>query len=589
MLRQAQAERDPLKLTEAVKRVITYMTIGIDVSGLFPDMLMACSFSDISLKKLVYLYLVTYAEVNSEIAILAINTLRKDCQDMDPSIRGLALRSLTSLRLPSVQEYLESAVREGLRDPNGYVRKTAVMGVAKLQACEDEHPDLITTLHDMLMRDTDMEVVANCCTVLSRFHVLFASRTYPKDSVVARLYASLPRMQEWGLFRVLSVLPKPESEDKLFDSMNILETLMKGGNAAVLLEISKLFLSWTFCDCRVDGCERCALHLDVVSRVANPLLTIYLTANTSEIAFSILKHIHAMILAGHPMFFTPLISDFYPGFSDPEYLKIAKIRLVADLACLVKIHSDEVLEELNELIADGGPVGVAAVKAVSKILISGEPDATCASVDQDLIGHSSPKSSSFEEKRRLTQGSEALGIFLSTLSAPPCISVASEILCALATLNRKFILPQSIIDSACMRAMALKGLEDSGTAALLSLLPACDAALGILSSITDHWKESMINGSDLSSDVKLGLIACSLRHFFARPVETGEILKSVLSVSLSESDPDVREQSEIACRLLVNGMGAEVVAIDGVSGEFSDRANPDPRGLYGNFNGIGVF
>ena len=49
-----------------------------------------------------------YAESNSDLAILAINTLQKelpgvmkclaqDCRDDDPMIRGLALRSLCSL------------------------------------------------------------------------------------------------------------------------------------------------------------------------------------------------------------------------------------------------------------------------------------------------------------------------------------------------------------------------------------------------------------------------------------------------------------------------------------------------------------
>jgi hypothetical protein len=44
--------------------------------------------------KMIYLYLVNYAESNSDLALLAINTLQKDCQDQDPTIRGLALRAL---------------------------------------------------------------------------------------------------------------------------------------------------------------------------------------------------------------------------------------------------------------------------------------------------------------------------------------------------------------------------------------------------------------------------------------------------------------------------------------------------------------
>ena len=49
-------------------------------------------------KKMVYLYLSTYAEQNSELALLTVNTLRKDGNDRNPTVRGLALRSITSLR-----------------------------------------------------------------------------------------------------------------------------------------------------------------------------------------------------------------------------------------------------------------------------------------------------------------------------------------------------------------------------------------------------------------------------------------------------------------------------------------------------------
>ena len=46
---------------------------------------------DLVQKKMVYLYLTNYAEQNSEVAMLTVNTLQKDCDDSDAMIRGLAL------------------------------------------------------------------------------------------------------------------------------------------------------------------------------------------------------------------------------------------------------------------------------------------------------------------------------------------------------------------------------------------------------------------------------------------------------------------------------------------------------------------
>ncbi len=52
---------------------------------------------DIVLKKMVFLYIVNYAD-ESESAILAINTFLRDLKNTNAKIRGLALRSLCSLK-----------------------------------------------------------------------------------------------------------------------------------------------------------------------------------------------------------------------------------------------------------------------------------------------------------------------------------------------------------------------------------------------------------------------------------------------------------------------------------------------------------
>ena len=52
--------------------------------------------------------------------------------DTDPMIRGLALRSLCSMRLTSILEYVTEPLRRALVDQASYVRKTGVMGVLKV-------------------------------------------------------------------------------------------------------------------------------------------------------------------------------------------------------------------------------------------------------------------------------------------------------------------------------------------------------------------------------------------------------------------------------------------------------------------------
>ena len=65
------------KRKDAIKRVIANMTVGKDVSGLFPDVLKNMQTEDLEQKKLVYLYLMNYAKTQPELVILAVNTFVK--------------------------------------------------------------------------------------------------------------------------------------------------------------------------------------------------------------------------------------------------------------------------------------------------------------------------------------------------------------------------------------------------------------------------------------------------------------------------------------------------------------------------------
>ena len=78
LLRAVSLEKDPNKKRDVIKKVIAYMTLGIDVSRLFPEMVKASHTDDLVMKKMIYLYLTNYAEQNQELAILAINTFLMD-------------------------------------------------------------------------------------------------------------------------------------------------------------------------------------------------------------------------------------------------------------------------------------------------------------------------------------------------------------------------------------------------------------------------------------------------------------------------------------------------------------------------------
>ncbi len=50
---------------------------------------------DIEIKKLVYIYLLHYAESEPDLALLSINTIQKSLTDQNPQIRAMALRVMS--------------------------------------------------------------------------------------------------------------------------------------------------------------------------------------------------------------------------------------------------------------------------------------------------------------------------------------------------------------------------------------------------------------------------------------------------------------------------------------------------------------
>ena len=234
-----------------MKKAIAFMTLGIDVSRLFSEMVLVCgSTTDLVQKKMVYLYLVNYAEQNSDLAILAMNTLMKDCRSDDPSVRGMALRSLCSMKLGgSLLEYLDPAIRQGLKDVSPYVRRTAVIGCLKLfhafPAHVMEETNFLETLFAMLSSDKNTDVVHALLATLDEILAcselkgltLTPSLAYP-------LLNQLSSFSEWGQARLLSLLSsrftRPKNDDELFDLMNVLDPLLINSSTAVVMGCCKV-------------------------------------------------------------------------------------------------------------------------------------------------------------------------------------------------------------------------------------------------------------------------------------------------------------------------------------------------------------
>lgn len=102
---------------------------------------------NIEIKKLVYIYLLSHAEQEPDLALLSINTIQKSLSDSNPQVRALALKTMSGIRVPVISQIVSLAIKKGLGDMSPYVRKAAALAIPK---CYRLDPGTLPQLLDYL-------------------------------------------------------------------------------------------------------------------------------------------------------------------------------------------------------------------------------------------------------------------------------------------------------------------------------------------------------------------------------------------------------------------------------------------------------
>ncbi|CAE7216563.1 BETAC-AD [Symbiodinium natans] len=341
-LKEELHANDKQKQKDAVKKVIANMTVGKDVSALFADVVNCIQTDNIELKKLVYLYVMNYAKAQPELAILAINTFRKDATDPNPLIRSLAVRTMGCIRLDQVTEYLLEPLRRCCQDQDPYVRKTSAICIPKVY---DINPELVEDqgfvdiLKDLL-GDGNPMVVANAVAGLAEI-----SQTCGKDLLdldkgnIHKLLAALNECNEWGQVFILDAIATYEPSGPN-DSESITERVtarLSHANPAVVIAAIKVIL-------------RCMEHIEnsevlrLLAKKLNPPL-VTLLSSESEVQYVALRNIR-LIVQKRPGILASDVKMFFCKYNDPIYVKLEKV----DIMCMLVSDKnfDQVLLELKE-------------------------------------------------------------------------------------------------------------------------------------------------------------------------------------------------------------------------------------------------
>uniref|UniRef100_A0A671KGU2 AP-3 complex subunit beta n=1 Tax=Sinocyclocheilus anshuiensis TaxID=1608454 RepID=A0A671KGU2_9TELE len=352
------SNKDSLKL-EAMKRIVAMIARGKNTSDLFPAVVKNVACKNIEVKKLVYVYLVRYAEEQQDLALLSISTFQRGLKDPNQLIRASALRVLSSIRVTIIVPIMMLAIKEAASDMSPYVRKTAAHAIPKLHSLDPEQKDQLIEVIEKLLADKTTLVAGS---VVMAFEEVCPDRIDLIHKNYRKLCNLLIDVEEWGQVVIINMLTRyartqflnpnineslledssekafyasddEEDEDKKAEAAALAKRkpyvmdpdhrlllrntkpLLQSRNAAVVMAVAQLYF-----------------HLAPkaeVGIIAKALVR--LMRSHSEVQYVVLQNVATMTIKRRGMF-EPYLKSFYIRSTDPTQIKILKLEVLTNLA-----------------------------------------------------------------------------------------------------------------------------------------------------------------------------------------------------------------------------------------------------------------
>uniref|UniRef100_A0A182RNP1 AP-3 complex subunit beta n=1 Tax=Anopheles funestus TaxID=62324 RepID=A0A182RNP1_ANOFN len=400
------SNKDSLKL-EAMKRIIGMIAKGRDASDLFPAVVKNVVSKNIEVK-LVYVYLVRYAEEQQDLALLSISTFQRALKDPNQLIRASALRVLSSIRVSMIVPIVMLAIRDSASDMSPYVRKTAAHAIPKLYHLDPEQKDELMVVIEKLLADRTTLVVGSA---VMAFEEVCPERTELIHKNYRKLCNLLADVDEWGQVLIINMLTRyartqfldpnadddydyQEAENKPFyedesDSessdrkgksavasprktytldidhrMLLRQTkpLLQSRNASVVMAVAQLYHHVAPRN-----------EVEIVAKALIRLLRSY-----KEVQSIVLTCIASMSIERKSIF-EPFIKSFFVRTSDQTHIKLLKLEILTNLATGTNISV--ILREFQTYISSNDKEFVAStIQAIGRCAVSiSEVTETCLS------------------------------------------------------------------------------------------------------------------------------------------------------------------------------------------------------------------
>ncbi|XP_063819709.1 AP-3 complex subunit beta-1 isoform X2 [Pseudophryne corroboree] len=350
LVQMLESNKDSAKL-EAMKRIVGMISHGKNASELFPAVVKNVASKNIEIKKLVYVYLVRYAEEQQDLALLSIATFQRGLKDPNQLIRASALRVLSSIRVPIIVPIMMLAIKEASADLSPYVRKTAAHAIQKLYSLDQEQKDMLIEIIEKLLKDKSTLVAGS---VVMAFEEVCPDRIDLIHKNYRKLCNLLVDVEEWGQVVIIHMLTRyartqfvsPWKEDEMSEDatnnfyasdeenekeanqkkpytmdpdhrllLRNTKPLLQSRNAAVVMAVAQLY--W---------------HLapkSETSTVAKSLVR--LLRSHREVQYIVLQNIATMSIQRKGLF-EPFLKSFYVRSTDPTMIKTLKLEILTNLA-----------------------------------------------------------------------------------------------------------------------------------------------------------------------------------------------------------------------------------------------------------------
>ncbi|KAF9936244.1 beta-adaptin [Mortierella alpina] len=498
---------------DAVKRVIANMTVGKDVSSLFPQVVKNMQTEDLEMKKLVYLYLMNYAKSNPDLVILAVNTFVKDTDHVNPLIRALAIRTMGCIRVDKILDHLCEPLRKCLQDDNPYVRKTATICVAKLWDLDQERAlenGFVTILQD-LVSDSNPMVVSNAVTALAEMQESSVTKDVFVVNVVImnKMLAALNECTEWGQIAILTSLAEYKPLDSK-EAENICERVLprlQHANGSVVLSAIRVLMMFMRHIRNEDFIK------GLIKKMSPPLVS--LLASAPEVQYVSLRNIN-LILQKRPDILQNDVRVFFCKYNDPPYVKREKLEIIIKL-CNEK-NIEQILSELKEYASEVDVDFVRkAVRAIGRCAIMiDEASERCVNVLLDLIN-------------------------------TKVNYVVQEAIIVIKDIFRKYPKRyEAIIPTLCENLDSLDEPEAKGS--LIWIIGEYAERIENADELIENFLETFL---EENSQVQLQLLTATVKLFLKKPSQSQEIVHRVLQSATQEIDnPDTRDRAYVYWRLL---------------------------------------